>query len=200
MEIEYIDHLPEKYRQQATRLYLASLHEKLMPVFNSQEKALEILASSMNPNSCHVAVAEGQLVGILGIQTHYSGFINPDTSTMIEAYGVCGGFYRIAILTLLHHATGEHEIYIDGIAVCPEKRGQGIGSRLLHLLQEEAAEQGMERLSLEVISSNAGAKALYHRLGFVEVKTESFWPLNVLVKFPFHSTTLMTKEIGGQRR
>lgn len=195
MEIEYVDHLPEKYRHQATRLYLASLHEKLMPIFNSQQKALEILASSMNPNNCHVAVAEDQLVGILGIQTHYSGFITPDTSTMIEAYGVCGGCYRMALLTLMHHATGKYEVYIDGLAVCPEKRGQGIGSHLLHLLQEEAEEEGIKKLSLEVTNDNAGAKALYHRLGFVEVKTTSLWPLNVLVKFPFHSTTLMTKEV-----
>jgi ribosomal protein S18 acetylase RimI-like enzyme len=54
--------------------------------------------------------------------------------------------------------------YVAAIAVAPEYRGQGVGSRLL----ESAAREfpGARHLFLCVSSFNARARALYERLGF----------------------------------
>ncbi|HEV7811104.1 MAG TPA: GNAT family N-acetyltransferase [Candidatus Limnocylindrales bacterium] len=55
-----------------------------------------------------------------------------------------------------------------GIAVLEGYRGQGIGRRLISHLEEWAASRGAERINLQVTSSNDGAIALYHRLGYVD--------------------------------
>ena len=60
------------------------------------------------------------------------------------------------------------ECYMDNVAVSPERRREGVGERLISALIEAAKERGGEFLSLEVRPSNAGAIALYERLGFRE--------------------------------
>lgn len=66
----------------------------------------------------------------------------------------------------MHFAAGE--CYMDNVAVSPERRREGVGERLISALIEAAKERGGEFLSLEVRPSNAGAIALYERLGFRE--------------------------------
>lgn len=64
----------------------------------------------------------------------------------------------------MHFAAGE--CYMDNLAVSPEHRREGVGTRLVLSLLQAAKEQGGEFLSLEVRPSNAGAVALYEQLGF----------------------------------
>lgn len=66
----------------------------------------------------------------------------------------------------MHCAAGE--CYMDNLAVFPEYRRQGVGSRLLKVLLEEACRLGGEFLSLEVRPSNGEAVRLYKALGFAE--------------------------------
>lgn len=54
--------------------------------------------------------------------------------------------------------------YINALAVLPEARRQGVAQALM-----AAAAPGPRGLSLIVSDSNAGARALYARLGFAEV-------------------------------
>ncbi len=51
------------------------------------------------------------------------------------------------------------------VALVPEARGSGLGTRLLRALQAEAAEKGLP-LRLKVVLTNP-ARRLYQRLGFV---------------------------------
>jgi GNAT superfamily N-acetyltransferase len=55
---------------------------------------------------------------------------------------------------------------IHDLAVLPPYRGRGIGRALLQAAEEHARLQGCCRLTLEVLESNAGARALYQRFGF----------------------------------
>jgi ribosomal protein S18 acetylase RimI-like enzyme len=55
---------------------------------------------------------------------------------------------------------------IHDLAVLPPYRGRGIGRALLRAAEEHARLQGCCRLTLEVLESNAGARALYRRFGF----------------------------------
>ena len=99
-------------------------------------------------------------------------------------------------LAVLHHTTCTDELYVDGVAVAHEMRGKGIGSRLFGLLERTASKKGVRTISLEVIDTNPRAKALYEHIGFVVMKTQALWPLNLFVKFPFRSSTLMVKTMG----
>lgn len=68
--------------------------------------------------------------------------------------GFCA-FWRVA-----------EQIHINNLAIRPELRGQGLGSRLLHAVIAEARRLGASRATLEVRRSNVQAIRLYQRAGF----------------------------------
>ena len=70
----------------------------------------------------------------------------------------------------------DRSYYISGMALLPEHRGRGIGARLLQLAEEQAREQGYKALSLIVFEQNSGAKRLYERYGYREVKRATVYP------------------------
>lgn len=56
---------------------------------------------------------------------------------------------------------------ITAVEVTPDHRRQGLGRRILAELADEAARSGCRHAWLQVAHDNAGARALYDRLGFV---------------------------------
>jgi len=63
----------------------------------------------------------------------------------------------------------EEDAHIVTLAVAPEARGRGLGTRLMLALVEEALAAGSSHLTLEVRVSNEAAQALYRRFGFQTV-------------------------------
>jgi ribosomal-protein-alanine N-acetyltransferase len=61
------------------------------------------------------------------------------------------------------------EAEIANLAVAPERRGRGVGSRLLDAALAEARVAGARVVHLEVRDSNAAARALYGSRGFSPV-------------------------------
>lgn len=55
------------------------------------------------------------------------------------------------------------------LAVAPEYRRQGLGTRLIEMLETALRQQGVYSLTLEVRPSNEAAIALYEKLGFFQV-------------------------------
>ncbi len=196
MQINYLNYLPDEFRASAIRLYFNALKEKLEPILGSDGRAQEVLTSNIASDKCLVAICDEKLVGIMGIQTNKGGFMNPGLKTMVKIYGILGGIVRMGGLAILHHTTSTDELYVDGVAVAYEMRGKGIGSCLFEMLERNASIKGIRTISLEVIDTNPRAMSLYEQLGFVVMKTQTLWPLNLFVKFPFRSATLMTKTIG----
>jgi len=182
MQIDYLNYLPDEFRASAIRLYFNALKEKLEPILGSDGRAQEVLASNIATDKCLVAICDEKLVGIMGIQTNKGGFMNPRLKNMVRIYGILGGIVRMGGLAILHHTSSSDEIYVDGVAVVHEMRGKGIGSRLFDLLQRNAAKKGIRTISLEVIDTNPRAKSLYEQLGFVVMKSQILWPLNLFVK------------------
>jgi ribosomal-protein-alanine N-acetyltransferase len=60
------------------------------------------------------------------------------------------------------------EIQLMNVATLPEMRGRGQGSALLLDLLLQARERAAALVTLEVRRSNAAARALYRKFGFVE--------------------------------
>jgi ribosomal protein S18 acetylase RimI-like enzyme len=75
----------------------------------------------------------------------------------------------------LYVAHWEREIRIMDIALLPEHRGSGIGTRLLHDLQEEARSAG-KSLTIHVERFNPALR-LYERLGFKQVEDKGVYLL-----------------------
>lgn len=59
------------------------------------------------------------------------------------------------------------ELHINTIAVDPACRGQGMATYLMQQVLAETAAAGATRATLEVRASNAAARGLYEKLGFV---------------------------------
>lgn len=68
-------------------------------------------------------------------------------------------------------AYAPHEAYVQTIGVTKSRQGEGIGTRLLFDLIDEAGNRGCPRLDLEVRADNAPAIALYERHGFHRIGT-----------------------------
>jgi ribosomal-protein-alanine N-acetyltransferase len=58
------------------------------------------------------------------------------------------------------------EAHVMTIAVDPEHRGRGIGTRLMLAVARAGLEAGAEHLTLEVRDGNESARRLYERFGF----------------------------------
>ena len=90
---------------------------------------------------------------------HTRGFA-PEHWQIITADGTDAG-----ILIVDYRPT---EIYLARIEIHPDYQGQGIGTRLISALIDEAAQRGQD-LVLDVLTVNNRAHALYQRLGMNEV-------------------------------
>jgi ribosomal-protein-alanine N-acetyltransferase len=58
------------------------------------------------------------------------------------------------------------EIHINNVAVLPEYRGRGLGTRLMRRVLTEGRRLGATRATLEVRASNVEARNFYEGLGF----------------------------------
>jgi ribosomal protein S18 acetylase RimI-like enzyme len=76
-----------------------------------------------------------------------------------------------ALLDELTPAVPADSVYVASLAVAPDARGRGVGSALMASVEAEARRRGATRLTLDVSRANAGGRAFYARLGFVEART-----------------------------
>ena len=92
----------------------------------------------------------------------YSSRFSTDGHFVVERGGVPIGYYW------LHR--GETELRLLDVALLPEHRGRGIGTRLMKSLIDEARAKGLP-VRLYVLS-NGAARRLYDRLGFTAAASE----------------------------
>ncbi|MGI9309352.1 MAG: GNAT family N-acetyltransferase [Gammaproteobacteria bacterium] len=88
----------------------------------------------------------------------------------------------------------DNSYYVCGMAMFPEYRGQGIGTRLLDHAERDAKARGYNKLSLIVFEQNVGAKRLYLRQGFREASRQAIHP-HPLIHYD-GDALLMVKDIG----
>jgi GNAT superfamily N-acetyltransferase len=69
------------------------------------------------------------------------------------------------------------DAWIGGVGVVTAARRSGVGEALMRALHEQALERGIRRVWLEVIFENAGAFALYDKLGYRTVRDVEVWSL-----------------------
>jgi ribosomal protein S18 acetylase RimI-like enzyme len=76
----------------------------------------------------------------------------------LAGYGVVAFGYSIEF--------GGVYAFVDELYVRPERRGKGLGTRLLDRLEDEARQAGSTAVHLEVADVNARAQRLYERRGY----------------------------------
>ncbi len=93
-------------------------------------------------------------------------FVDAGQQTELEPVGLINcieGFSTFACQPLVN---------VHDVAVLPSYRGQGIGERMLALVEQLARERGACKLTLEVLQGNVGAAKLYRRVGFANYQLD----------------------------
>ncbi|MFI1382149.1 GNAT family N-acetyltransferase [Embleya sp. NPDC020886] len=183
--------LPPDARRRAAELYWEAFGRKLGAALGPPEAGIAFLATHLNADRAIAAIRDGVLVGVAGYTHAGRSFTGGSALDVLRAYGRIGGLHRVAILALLERRPKERELVMDGIAVDPNHRGQGIGSRLLEEIATLAPELGCRRIRLDVIDVNPRARALYERHDFTAIKTEHTPYLRGLLGFG--AATTMTR-------
>jgi ribosomal protein S18 acetylase RimI-like enzyme len=117
--------------------------------------------SAFSYRNCTIVESEGSIIGML---VAFPMHVDPAEE---ESDPVLAPYSRLEV---------DNSYYICGMAVFPEHRGCGIGTRLLALAEQQARDKGFRRVSLIVFEQNSGAKRLYDRVGYREVRREHVYP------------------------
>ncbi|WP_461428062.1 GNAT family N-acetyltransferase [Gymnodinialimonas sp.] len=185
---------PQDQRAAAAVLFWQAFGSKLSKLMGPEARALAFLEPVLDPTHClSICTVRGQLVGIAGFKTAGGAFVGGGLKDLNRVYGLPGTLWRAPLLSLLERKVETGTLLMDGIAVTPEARGLGIGTRLLEGIVSEARAQGCTRVRLDVIDTNPRAKALYERRGFVAQKEEDIFPFRWL--FGFSRSTQMTHSL-----
>lgn len=193
-DIQVYRGLPEPLRGDAARLYWQAFGGKLGPVMGPEPRALTFLERAIRGDHVIVAVGDhGQLLGMAGFKTPAGSFAGGGPGDLRAAYGWTGALWREWVLRLLSNEIDNDRFLIDGICVQSGMRGQGLGTRLLQALCDEALDRGYDYIRLDVINTNWRARALYEREGFLAVKSEPIGWLRYV--FGFASSTTMVKPL-----
>ena len=181
-------------RERIAELYWEAFGSKLGRTLGPRNKALTYISLVLSKDHAICAHnSQGELLGVAGFKTAQGALVDGSMSEMASVYGWIGALCRIAILALLERDVENVRFLMDGIFVDPAARGEGVGSRLLEAIVQEAAARGYGEVRLDVIDGNERARALYERRGFEAISTHSTGLARHV--FGFRAATTMVRRI-----
>jgi ribosomal protein S18 acetylase RimI-like enzyme len=169
--VELRSEMPEEFRREVAGIVYEAFQRKLALLIGSPEQGVAILETGLDPTMAIVALSQGRPVGVAGLQYDGRNFINPQRAEFVRQFGALSGTARFVMFKLFAQAYYQEDMYIDILAVSPDMRGKGVGTRLLEAVFQIAREKKFKSVSLEVVDTNPGARRLYERLGFVARRT-----------------------------
>jgi len=174
----------DEARVSAAKLYDSAFGAKLSVAIPNASSRIAVLAQGFDPGFAFVAIRANDLVGIAGFKGAQGSFTGGITFQLLRRnLGLFRVMRAALVLTLFERKQIDEQLLMDGIAVSPNMRGNGIGTRLLQSLIEYAELEGYRSVRLDVIDMNSAARRLYERVGFVPIKTEHFPYLKWLLHF-----------------
>ena len=119
--------------------------------------------SAFSYKNCTVAVLGDQIIGMLVAFPMYTE--NKMNDEAVDP-----------VLVPYSRLEENDSYYICSMSVFPEYRRRGSGHHFLEIAEQQAREQGFEKLSLIVMEENSGALKLYNSHGYQEVARETIVP------------------------
>ena len=199
-KMDILSDLPDTFRKPAVQLFLDSLGEKIVPAMGHRSRAEALLMDSLNSDACFLAVEGSDLLGMIGLNTSETVFVEAGLVDFLKHAGFFRSLWTLPILGAMEHSTMSDEIYVEMIAVSPTARGQGIGHALLARAEEHGIALGKSRLTLQVVDTNPRAKKLYETLGFRTTGTYNTYPMGRLVGWRFNKVDFMEKTLTSRNR
>lgn len=91
---------------------------------------------------------------------------------VLPGMGLIGQVFIQLICDRHELADGRQRAYLYSFRVRPRYRGQGLGTRILQVVEDNLAERGFGRITLNVAKDNPRAQELYVRCGYQRVANE----------------------------
>ena len=179
-EIVIVRGLPDEHRQAAVSIFEEAFGAKMRMAIPDRDKRMAFMGRVYAASHVVAAVRDDDLLGMAGLNARdgpYRGGLMDvpwDPRAHRDLLGTWGSTRAVLGLRMAEHKPGPGELYVDGIAVTPEARGLGIGTRLLDEITGIAREADMRWVRLDVIDTNPRAQALYERVGYKVTKVQSF--------------------------
>lgn len=189
-EVEIVRGFSSTQLMAAVDVYDAAFGGKVGLAIPEEARRRAVLRRVLAPEFALAALRDGELVGLLGFHDVGGSFTGGGGwEDLREELGLLDSARAAIVLSMFERKPTAGQLLLDGIAVPPEARGQGIGSRLIDGVLAYARERGLESVRLDVIDTNEGARRLYERKGFEATHTERFeWLRGTL---GFGATTTM---------
>lgn len=172
--------LPDELREQAVGLFEDAFGSKMGTAIRDRQQRMAFMARAFRARNVVVARRGDRLLGMAGLSSRgepYRGGVldvSWDPRPYVDLLGWAGATWAVWGLRLGSHSPATDEIYVDGIAVTPEARGRGVGTRLLAEVADLARCNGKRFVRLDVIDTNPRAQALYERIGYRVTRIQSF--------------------------
>ena len=174
-------------RQRAAEIIYDAFRRKLRAM-GSPANLVPAMAKALNAGRAICALLDGRLVGILGVDYGGQNLLVPNWRAFCHDFGLLRGTLDTLLISLIALRVKRDGLYISSLAVDPAYRGQGIGTQLLSAAEALGRELGVSRVSLDVVDSNARARALYKRCGYCCVKRHRFPFTRRLMGFSYSDT------------
>jgi len=125
-----------------------------------------------------VALApSGRLVGIVGLRGAGGGFLDPSAEGFVAVWGPARGRLRHLAAGLYRPGAATADLVLDGIAVLPQWRRQGIARALIRCAAAHASALGHPALRAEVQAGNRDGLAAWQAMGFCPLARQRLgWP------------------------
>ena len=156
----------------AATLYWNAFSRKLDHAIGPRDRGLGLIERGLDPSRAVVAIQDNELVGLAGFNLDGTALTTIRARDIIKEFGLWRGARRVAWASILHRTPRSDELLMDGIVVRADRRGHGIGTKLMYRLFDVALAHGKRVVRLDVVDTNPAARHLYEGLGFVAMKTE----------------------------
>ena len=172
--------LPEHLRAAAGDVLEVAFGEQNRLTVPDRDKRVVFMREVIAARNVVVATRGDELLGLVGLSTrgdpHAGGLVEAswDPRPHVALLGWAGAAWAVWGMRLGARSPKADEVYVDGLAVAPAVRGQGVGTRLLAEVDAVARAHGKRFVRLDVVDTNPRAQALYERLGYRVTKVQSF--------------------------
>ena len=157
----------------AAEIYWQAFGEKLNFFLGPKQKGEVYISKILNNKNIFVARdKKNHLIGLSGFRNKYGGVIGGSYSDLVIVYGHFGALWRFQLMKLLAREENCDVLHLDAICVKVEKRGRGVGRKLICFAQKFTIDKSLKGIELDVISSNTNAIKFYKKLNFYEISEE----------------------------
>ena len=182
--------------EDALRISYDAFKLKFRIGFRNADEYVRLFRDQVNTEHCLTATVNGELGGILTVNTRGSEFYKFSIVKAFSRFGpiqACRILFNLAVMALESRPDAD-EFVVETLVVDSRFRGMGIGTKLLQRAETVATNLGKRRMSLGVIDENDGARRLYERCGYKLTNTHRGFPLQFVGTSAVHT---MEKPIGN---